>query len=339
MSYCGDIRLGDTHDFKFTTRQISGAPFTLAGSPVISAYVGNSTTQITAGITLSVDFDSVTGLNNIRVVATGGNGYATGTDIDLVITTGTVNSVSVVGEVVASFSIENRSAVMPTTIGRTLDADASGRVIMVSTASGAITAGSFAAGAVDAAAIAANAIGSSEIATDAIGAAQIAANAIGASEIATGAITNAKFAAGAIDAAAIADAAIDAATFAAGAIDSSAIAANAIGASQIATDAIGSAEVAAGAVTKIQAGLSVLTAAQVKTQMTDALAVDTYAEPTGAPPATDTIVNKIGRQHQVLRNKLTVSATAKTMFDDGASSLWAKALADDGVTYTESEGA
>lgn len=108
MSYHGDIRLGDTIDFKFTTRQISGAPFTLAGSPVISAYPANSTTQLTAGITLTVDFDSVTGLNHVRVVATTANGYLTATDYKLVITTGTVNSVSVVGEVIGSFSIENR---------------------------------------------------------------------------------------------------------------------------------------------------------------------------------------------------------------------------------------
>jgi hypothetical protein len=122
----GDIRLGDTIDIKFTTRQISGAPFTLAGSPVISAYVGNSTTEITAGITLSVDFDSRTGLNNVRVVASSGNGFATATNVQLVITTGTVNGVSVVGEVVGSFSIEARSALMPTTAARTLDVSSTG---------------------------------------------------------------------------------------------------------------------------------------------------------------------------------------------------------------------
>ena len=125
--YRGDIRLGETVDFKFTTRNFStGAPFTLAGSPVISAYVGNGTTEITAGITLTVDFDSRTGLNNVRVVATSGNGFATATNVELVITTGTVNSVSVVGEVIGSFSIENRSAVMPTTAGRTLDVSTGG---------------------------------------------------------------------------------------------------------------------------------------------------------------------------------------------------------------------
>lgn len=124
--YFGDIRLGDTIDIKFTTRQISGAPFTLAGSPVISAYPANSTTQLTAGITLSIDFDAVTGYNNVRVVASSGNGYLTATNYDLCITTGTVNSVSVVGESIGSFSIENRSALMPATAARTLVVDASG---------------------------------------------------------------------------------------------------------------------------------------------------------------------------------------------------------------------
>ena len=127
MSYAGDIRLGDTIDVKFTTRSFStGAPTTLAGTPVISAYPGNSTTQITAGITLTVDFDTVTGLHNVRVVASSGNGYATATNYYLVITTGTVGGVSVVGEVVGSFSIEARSALMPTTAARTIDVTATG---------------------------------------------------------------------------------------------------------------------------------------------------------------------------------------------------------------------
>jgi hypothetical protein len=125
--YRGDIRLGNTIDIKFvTTSATTGAPTQLAGSPVVSAYVGNSTTEITAGITLTVDFDGRTGLNNVRVVASGGNGFATATDVQLVITTGTVGGTSVVGYVVAEFSIENRSALMPTTAARTLDVTATG---------------------------------------------------------------------------------------------------------------------------------------------------------------------------------------------------------------------
>lgn len=107
-NYIGDFALGDTFDTKICTVQSTGAPITLAGSPVISAYVGNSTTELTAGITLTVDFDSRTGMHNIRVVATAGNGYATATNYQLVITTGTINAISAVGYVVAEFSIENR---------------------------------------------------------------------------------------------------------------------------------------------------------------------------------------------------------------------------------------
>lgn len=106
--YHGDIHLGDTIDIKFCTVQSTGAPTTLSASPVISAYVGNGTTELTAGITLTVDFDSRTGMNNVRVVASSGNGYAAATNVQLVITTGTVNSVSAVGYVVGTFSIDCR---------------------------------------------------------------------------------------------------------------------------------------------------------------------------------------------------------------------------------------
>lgn len=126
MNYIGDIRLGDTIDIKFCTVSTTGAPTTLAGTPVISAYPGNSTTELTAGITLTVDFDSRTGMHNVRVVASSGNGYATATNYALVITTGTVGGTSVVGYVIGEFSIEARSAVMPTTAARTLDVSAGG---------------------------------------------------------------------------------------------------------------------------------------------------------------------------------------------------------------------
>lgn len=108
-----DITLGITFYQFFTTRAFdSGIPFTLANTPVISAYEDNNDTQITAGISLSVDFDGVTGLNLITVVATSGNTYENGKSYALVITTGTVDSVSVIGEVVGEFTIgQSASAV------------------------------------------------------------------------------------------------------------------------------------------------------------------------------------------------------------------------------------
>ena len=106
-----DITLGDTFYHIFTTRSFStGIPTTLAGTPVISAYEDSSTTQITAGVSLGVDHDSVTGLNLITVVATSGNGFESGKNYALVITTGTVGGVSVVGETVCNFTIESSAA-------------------------------------------------------------------------------------------------------------------------------------------------------------------------------------------------------------------------------------
>ena len=112
MNYQGDIALGDTVDIKFTTVNTTGVPTTLAGTPVISAYVDNSTTEITVGVTLTVDFDGRVGLHNVRVVASSGNGFAAATNVSLVITTGTVSGNSVVGYVIGSFSIAKRPATL-----------------------------------------------------------------------------------------------------------------------------------------------------------------------------------------------------------------------------------
>lgn len=127
MSYQGDIRLGQTIEWTFTTRRFStGVPFTLAGTPSLEVYETGNSTPNTAGITLTVDYSGVTGLNHVSIVASSGNSYATANDFSVVIAAGTVDGVSVVGETVGSFSIENRSAVMPTTAGRTLDVTATG---------------------------------------------------------------------------------------------------------------------------------------------------------------------------------------------------------------------
>ncbi len=106
-----DVKLGDTIYFTFTTRAFAtGIPTVLAGTPVVSAYEDDSLTQITAGITLGVDHDSVVGLNLLTLVLTGANGYETLKDYNFVITTGTVDSVSVVGESVLSISIDSSAA-------------------------------------------------------------------------------------------------------------------------------------------------------------------------------------------------------------------------------------
>lgn len=126
--HLGDFDTSTVIYGKFSTfRPSTGAAFTLGGTPALSVYKDNSTTQSTTGVTLTVDFDTVTGLHHFAIdTSADGTFYAAGSFFDIVITTGTVDSVSVVGTVVASFTIRKNSALKPTTAGRTLDVSAGG---------------------------------------------------------------------------------------------------------------------------------------------------------------------------------------------------------------------
>lgn len=128
MAHLGDFDTSAVVYGKFTTyRPSTGAAFTLGGTPALSVYKDNSTTQSTTGVTLTADFDSVTGLNHFAIdTSADGTFYAAGSFFDIVITTGTVDSVSVVGSVVGSFTLRKNSALKPTTAGRTLDVSAGG---------------------------------------------------------------------------------------------------------------------------------------------------------------------------------------------------------------------
>ena len=110
-SLSGDYQLEDTLYLPFTTRQFSdGVPTILTGTPVITGYRDANLTQFTTGITLSANFDSIAGLNMITVVATAANSYAAGESYTLYISAGTVGGVSVVGEVVANFTLDMSAA-------------------------------------------------------------------------------------------------------------------------------------------------------------------------------------------------------------------------------------
>ena len=182
--YLGDFSASTVIDFKFTTfRPSTGAPFTLAGSPVISVYKDDSTTQSTAGVTLTVDFDSVTGLHHVRITtATDGTFYANGGEFECVITAGTVDSVSVVGSCIGRFTLRSQAALYPTTAGNTLDVNANGEagidwanvgnptttLGLSNTTIANVTVGSISAGAITATSIATDAITAAKIADSAI---------------------------------------------------------------------------------------------------------------------------------------------------------------------------
>lgn len=109
MGYLGDFAEDyATLSCRFNTRTLAGVPITLGGTPAISVYKQGGTTESTAGVVLTVDYDSRTGLHNVAIDLSADAFYEVGKDYDIVITTGTVDSVSVVGVVVGTFSISNR---------------------------------------------------------------------------------------------------------------------------------------------------------------------------------------------------------------------------------------
>lgn len=108
--YQGNYAAGSTVVFNFNTASFAdGSPITLAGTPTLACYK-NSTTESSSGITLTVDYDSRTGMHHVVIDTSANAGfYATANDFDVIITAGTVGGTSVVGRKVGSFSLGNRA--------------------------------------------------------------------------------------------------------------------------------------------------------------------------------------------------------------------------------------
>lgn len=123
-----DINPADIIYQHFTTRSGSPpVPITFAGSPAVQIYKDDSTTQSTAGVTLTVDHDSVTGHHVLKIdTSADGSFYAAGHEFFAVVSAGTVGGTSVVGEVIFDFSIQAEATLKPTTAGRKLNVSASG---------------------------------------------------------------------------------------------------------------------------------------------------------------------------------------------------------------------
>lgn len=85
-------------------------------------------------------------------------------------------------------------------------------------------------------------------------------------------------------------------------------------------------------------GLAAQAKADVNAEVVDALATDTYGEPTGVPGATVTLSAKVGYLYMALRNGVTITSTKKQFLDDGGAAEWEKDLSDDGTTYAETKG-
>lgn len=108
--YLGDFRAGATIRFKFNTRQGDGTPITLADTPTLRVFKDSGDTEDDSGITLSVDDDSTTGMHDVAIdTSADPTFYSGGSDFQVKINAGTVDTISVVGTIIAHFSIENRT--------------------------------------------------------------------------------------------------------------------------------------------------------------------------------------------------------------------------------------
>lgn len=86
------------------------------------------------------------------------------------------------------------------------------------------------------------------------------------------------------------------------------------------------------------AALNNLSAAQVKTQVVDALATDTYAEPAAVPAATASLKDKIGWLAILARNRMLQTAALQSIRNDANSAnVGTAAVSDDGTTAERSE--
>jgi len=106
-----DYQLEDTVFLPFTTRAFAtGIPTVLAGTPAIDIYEDAGTTPVITGETLVVSLNSVVGFNMITTTATAATGFEAGKSYTAIIQAGTVGGVSVVGEVVAHFTLDMSAA-------------------------------------------------------------------------------------------------------------------------------------------------------------------------------------------------------------------------------------
>ena len=108
MINLGDIKKGDNLFIKFTTSDSDGAAVSFTGTPTISVYTDGTLIEITQSddsITLTEDFDGITGLHEIRILTNASEIFLAQKQYSVVVS-GTVDGSSVVS-VIARFSIES----------------------------------------------------------------------------------------------------------------------------------------------------------------------------------------------------------------------------------------
>ena len=106
--YYGDFTVGSVIRIKFNTLSQALVPTTPSISPAFAIYK-NSTTEITAGIIPSVDYDGKAGFHLLVIDTSADPAYVAGEDYDIVFSAGTVDSKDLTRVKLKSFSLENRN--------------------------------------------------------------------------------------------------------------------------------------------------------------------------------------------------------------------------------------
>ena len=107
--YIGDFSPGVVVRFRFAMLSQALVPTTPTVNPAFAVYK-NSTTESTAGITVTVDFDGKAGLILVAIDTSADTSfYVAGEDYDVVFTAGTVDGKDLTRVPVRTFSLENRS--------------------------------------------------------------------------------------------------------------------------------------------------------------------------------------------------------------------------------------
>ena len=78
--------------------------------------------------------------------------------------------------------------------------------------------------------------------------------------------------------------------------------------------------------------------AEVNAEVVDALATDTYAEPSSVPASTTDLAEMIHFIYTMMRNKMTQTSTTGTLRNDGDTlNIGTSTVSDDGTTFTRGE--
>jgi hypothetical protein len=111
MMYLGDFPEDATIRFPWSSNDSGGASVTRATNGTISVYKDGGTTQSTAGVTDTEDFDSLTGVHMVTIDASADAFYVTGSEYAVVLSGATIDG-AVVNAPLACFSIERSGGVL-----------------------------------------------------------------------------------------------------------------------------------------------------------------------------------------------------------------------------------